>query len=94
MKYIKKSADRVTEDDIKEYFAYLISDKVLKPASVRLILCALRFMYKKVLKLNVVDDIPPPKNEKKIPTVLSKDEIQRLIEGTNNIKHKLLIELL
>ena len=94
LNYSKKSATNITQADIKSYFAHLMSDKNLKSASIRLSLCALRFLFKKVLKMNVVDGVPTPKNEKKIPTVLSKDEIQRMIDACNNIKHKLIITLM
>jgi integrase/recombinase XerD len=54
----------------------------------------LRFFYETVLDKKIFTSIQPPKSEKKIPTVLSKDEVKKLLEVTKNSKHRLLIELL
>src|SRR3989344_2946755 len=86
--------ENVTESDIKAYIAFLFSDKGLKPSSVSLALSALKFHYEGILKLHIFDDIKPPKLEKKLPTVLTKYEISKMIEVTKNPKHNLLIEFL
>tara|TARA_Y100000310_G_C20667775_1_gene808565 strand:+ start:722 stop:1543 length:822 start_codon:yes stop_codon:yes gene_type:complete len=92
--YTKKPAKSVNNKDIKKYMAHLISDKNHKPASVNLALSSLKFYFESVLKRKIFVDIKPPKIEKKLPTVLTKDEVKRLISHTKNPKHKLLIELL
>lgn len=92
--FIKKKPENVDGVDIKKYLAYLISDKNLKPASVNLALSSLRFFYEQVLKQKIFVDIKPPKIEKKLPVVLSKDEVKRLLGVCVNPKHNLLIKLL
>ncbi len=94
LNFIKKKAEAVEGSDIKKYMAYLISDLGLKPASVNLTLSSLKFYYEQVLKKKIFEDIKPPKIEKKLPTVLSKDEIKRLLDACSNPKHNLLIKLL
>lgn len=54
----------------------------------------MKFYYEDVLKRHFFYDIKRPKKEETIPTVLTKEEIKRLIEVTNNPKHKLLIKFL
>ena len=61
--------------------------------STSLIRSALKFYYSEVLGKNL-SLIKTPKCEKKLPTVLSKKEIKDLLDKTENIKHRLLIELL
>jgi|TARA_Y100000310_G_scaffold342122_1_gene443881 site-specific recombinase XerD len=92
--YIKKDLKDVTGNDVKQYMAFLMSEKNQKPASVSLMISSLKFMFKEVLKKNVFDDIKTPKQEKKIPTVLTKEEIKKMLEMTKNFKHKVLIEFL
>ncbi len=92
--FINKQPENVEEDDIKAYLGHLISDKQLKPASVNLALCSLRFYYNKILEKDIFGRIEAPKSEKKIPTVLSKEEITKMIESTENIKHKLLLKMI
>lgn len=92
LEFADKPYNEINEDDIKAYMAFLISDKSLKPSTVSLVLSALRFFYEEVEKMPLFGDIKTPKQEKKIPTVLSKDEIKKMIEVTSNLKHKLLIQ--
>lgn len=92
--YVKKSDAEIGEDDIKSYLAYIINDKKVKPASSSLTLSALKFYYKEILEKEIFRRIKTPKSEKKIPIVLTKDEIKRLLSVTKNFKHKLILELM
>lgn len=95
LEYIKKQPEQITQDDIKSYMAYLMSEKKQKPASVNLTLSALRFFYEQILKKKELFlDIKAPKSEKKLPTVLTKDEIKKLLAAIKNSKHELLVEML
>ena len=47
-----------------------------------------------VIKKDIFKEVKHPKPEKKLPVVLTKDEIKRMLESTKNKKHRLLIELL
>ncbi|MDP7116351.1 MAG: tyrosine-type recombinase/integrase [Candidatus Woesearchaeota archaeon] len=94
LQHSKKKPSEITETDVKAFLGHLIADKQLKPASVNLALCALRFYYKKILDKDLFAKIDAPKSESKIPTVLSKDEIQKMIHVTKNLKHKLLLKLI
>ena len=92
--FIKKKQEEITQDDIKSYLAHLISDKKHRPASVNLALCSLRFMYKKILEKDIFTKIDSLKTEKKIPTVLTKDEIRQLLSTIKNRKHRLLVVMM
>lgn len=92
--YVKKVPEQITQDDVKLYLAFLISEKQQRPASITLALSALKFMYKELLKKDVFTDIKAPKSEKKIPTVLTKDEIKMLLAVIKYFKHRLLVELM
>ncbi len=92
--FIEKQPEDIITDDIKKYMAYLMVEKKQKPASVNLALSALRFLYDEIMKKSLFVDIKAPKNEKKLPIVLSKEEISRMIDSLDNKKHKLIIEFL
>lgn len=92
--FIKKEPSEISQDDVKAYLANLISDKKQKPSSVSLALSALKFAYKTLLKKDIIGDIRPPKQEKKIPTVLTKDEVKQVLDVVENKKHRLLIEFM
>lgn len=90
----KRTPQDVTKQDIKAYQAFLMADKTLKPSTVNLILSALKFFYVNVLGKDIFQDIQRPKKEQKLPVVLTRDEIRKMIENTKNKKHRLLIEFL
>lgn len=93
--FIKKSPDEVTTDDVKEYLGHLMVDKNHKPSSVNLTLCTLRFFYSKILEKDIFKKIASPKLEKKIPTVLSREEIRRMLEtAKKKRKQRILLELM
>ena len=92
--FTKKQTEEIEEDDIKAYLAHLMSDRSLKPASINLALCTLKFFYTEILEKDIFKKVKAPKLENKIPTVLSKDEIKALLAAAKNTKHKLLIEFL
>lgn len=90
LEFCGKDTGDVNEQDIKDYMAHMM-DKGLKPSSVSLSISALRFLYDEMLGKNVFAKIKLPKLEKKLPTVLSKEEIGNMLNVTKNFKHKLLI---
>lgn len=91
--FIKKDPNDVNDNDIKAYLGYLIG-KNLRPSSVNLVVSALKFYYNEILKKNALADFKSMKQEKKLPTVLSKAEIKRLFEAIKNQKHRLLVNLM
>lgn len=92
LEFINKPAEEVNEEDVKSYLAHLISDKKLAASSVALARSALTFYYNEILGKAI--SIKTPKIPKKIPTVLTKEEVRKLMTATKSAKHRLLIELL
>lgn len=91
LSYIKKSPEEITENDIKKFIVYKMSN--LSNCSIGLIRSALKFYYSEILRKNIVL-VKTPRGDKTLPVVLSKKEIKDLLDKTNNTKHRLLIELL
>ncbi|MFH0898807.1 MAG: site-specific tyrosine recombinase/integron integrase [bacterium] len=92
--FIKKSPVDIKEDDIKDYFAHLLSDRNCNPATVALARSALAFYYDSILKKNIVLGIKTPKKQQKLPDVLSKQDMTLLIDKTNDVRTRVLIELM
>lgn len=91
--FIKKEPNIVTEEDIKSYLAYLRSDRNNSIKTVSLARSSIRFLYEILLKKNIIPQMEL-KVQKKIPEVLTKEEISRMLDSTKNPKHRLLIEVL
>lgn len=87
-----KQPDDINVDDVKQFMAEKLTDKAA--SSVILFLAALKYAYTNLLKKDITIEIKRPKREKKIPAVLSKDEVRKLIDSLNNKKSKLMISLI
>lgn len=92
LNHVKKDINEVNEQDIKDYFASLM-DKNFSAKTISLKRAALKFMYDEILKKSIVN-IKTPKIARKLPEILTRDEVKSLIENAKSEKSKLLIELL
>jgi integrase/recombinase XerD len=93
--FVKKTPEEIEESDVKDYLGHLMVDKNHKAASVNLVLCTLRFFYEKILEKDILKKIDSPKLEKKIPVVLSREEIRRMLEAAKKKrKQRILLELM
>ncbi|MDG1237358.1 MAG: tyrosine-type recombinase/integrase [Flavobacteriales bacterium] len=85
--FYKIEIDRLTKDDIIEYLFYLIKNNYSKSTQNQHI-NAIKFYFEKCLgKKREYYIIERPRKEKKLPTILSKNEIQLLFSNTHNLKH-------
>ncbi len=94
LKFTKKKAEEVLNDDIKNYLNHLSEEKKLKSSSIILTLSALKFYYGGILKKQIFDNIKLSQIEEVNKEALSKEEIKKLIEVIKNPKHKLMICLM
>jgi len=92
LEFTKKDPEEITTDDIKTYMAEYLSNKA--SSSIILFLASLKFAYKNVLNKDLTLNINRPKKEKKIPVVLTKEEVKRLIDSIENKKSKLMVSLM
>lgn len=86
---------KVTPDfDIEKIKDYII-ENVKERSYHSQFVATVRRYYEFVLKIKIdLSDLPYPRKEEKIPVVLSRDEIKRLIRQPKNLKHQLIICLL
>lgn len=93
-KWIKSNSLNLSNENVKRYFLYLNSKKY-DVNTIRQIQASLGFLFKQVIKVNVnFELIPLPKKKKTLPNVISKKEIEKIIQNTSNVKYKLIIEIL
>jgi integrase/recombinase XerD len=91
LQFIEKSSLNLDNVGVKYYLLGLD----LSVNSCRLHYAGLRFLFKEILKKPfTTKDIPIKKKEKSLPKVLSKEQINLMINNTNNIKHKLIVKML
>jgi integrase/recombinase XerD len=89
LQFSKKQPEQMTEDDIKSYIVSRLSEGT-SPKSVILMKSALKFYYDEILGKGIVN-IKTPKAARKLPTILTRDEVKLLIDSVKRKKHKLII---
>jgi site-specific recombinase XerD len=94
--YFHKSPALLGAGEVRRYHLYLINEKKLAAKTVKVRMSALRFFYWKTLKRRDLyfDDLPLPKTPKRLPAVLSPEEIVRLIRAASSLMHHTILILL
>jgi len=91
---VKIPENEVKRTDIVGYLAHLKEDKNASNATLSLCHASLKFLFHKMLKKDIFQDIRVPKKAKRLPTVLTRDETQALIKATKAGRNRLLVEFL
>src|SRR5580658_9349085 len=85
-KHFGKSPDKLGPDELRSYQAYLLTERKLAVGSVVARVAALRFFFVRALKRREFrEELPYPKDRRRLPTVLSLDEVTRLIDAAGNL---------
>ena len=63
------------------------------PQTINLALNSVKFLYREVLKTRGIIDFKCAKRSKKLPIVLPRKEIEKIISQINNSKHKMMVSL-
>ncbi len=93
--YFNQSPDQLGLEHIREYQAHLFADRKLDAISVAQQLTALRFFFLKTLKRPWrAEDMPMPKRPIRLPQVLSREEVERLIQCAGSPLHRIWLLIL
>jgi len=85
-------ADKLSEDHLKRYLLFCVEKLKLKENTLHSRINALKFYYEKVLgRQRFFWEIPRPKKPILLPKVLGEDELARLFNALNNLKHKAML---
>jgi integrase/recombinase XerD len=94
-RYFNLSPEHLCPEQVREYRLHLINDKKLAWSTLQLRTAALRFLYTRILKQEwFVEKVVVPKVRRKLPVVLSREEVTALIDATPNLKHRALLATL
>ncbi|MEM6319148.1 MAG: site-specific integrase [Bacteroidota bacterium] len=91
----KVTPEAITTKQVQQYLLHQIKFKKIAESTQNQIINAIKAYWEKVLKRDKSTiEIPRPKKPKKLPNVLSTDEVFQLLSALENIKHKLLLLLI
>ena len=85
-RYFKKLPDKLGKEEVKEYFLHLVRDKHASYGVLNMTYCALKFIYSITLARPwEVEKISRLKRPVKMPVILDKREVRRLVGGTTTL---------
>ena len=90
--HFHRSPDQLGPDQVREYQIHLVRDRKLTPHAVQVQMSALRFLFGKTLRRQWrPDDMPMPRVPRRLPTILSADEVARMIESADSLLHRTIL---
>ncbi len=93
--YSDTKLKHITHEQIRQYLLYLVEVKKYSTSAQNQAINSIKFYYEKVLG-NPIEKyyVPRPRKEKKLPEVLSEEEVTRILKQIKNLKHKCIIYLI
>lgn len=90
--HFRKSPDKLGRSELRSYQAYLLKERKLAVGSAVAHVAALRFFFIRTLKrYGFREDLPYPKRQRRLPTILSLDEVAQLINAAGNLMQRALL---
>ena len=90
---LKKPPEAIQPGDIKRFLGFIEKEKAYKAASINLIISSIKFFYREIMNDSAISELYRPKHDAKLPQILSKEEMKKVISAEKNIKHRLLLML-
>ena len=90
-----KPPDQLGPEHIREYQLFLVRERKAAWSTFNQHVCALRFFYQTTLgRKEMIEHIPYPRHERRLPSVLSQAEVAALLQAKSNLKHRALLTTL
>ena len=91
-RHFNRSPEHLGPEHIRQYQLYLVDERKLAWSTFRIRISALEFLYTRTLQQSWFDhQVAKPKERRKLPTVLSREEVRGLLDATVNLKHRALL---
>ena len=91
-RHFGKSPDELGPNELRSYQAYLLKERKVTPGTAVNCVAALRFFFIKTLKRPQFREfLPYPKDRRRLPTVLSREEVSRLINAAGTLFRRTLL---
>ncbi len=93
--YYRRAPDQISEDELRQYFLFLINEKQVAESTFRIHLYGIRFFYERTLQRPwPVFDLVRPRHPQKLPVVLSLREVRSLLALVANPTARMCLQLI
>jgi site-specific recombinase XerD len=91
-KYYRRSPDQLSDEEVHGYLLYVREQRGLSASTCNQIRAALRFFYQITLRRpQAALTVPPMRREQKLPEILSREEVERILEATGSLRERVLL---
>lgn len=87
--HYNKSPDRITEEELRDYFLYVKNAKKWSRSTSTIAICGIKFFYENTIKRDWTTlSLVRAKREKKLPVILSKDEVRTILKNVRLLRYR------
>jgi len=91
-KHYGRAPDTLTDEEIHQYLIHVREQRKLAASTCQQIRCGLKFFYDVALRRPRASlSVPVVRQPQKLPEILSRQEVTRIIESTRTLRHRLLL---
>jgi integrase/recombinase XerD len=91
-RFYRRSPDEISEPEVQSYLLHLLQERKLSWSTCNVAANGLRFLYYTTLGRDRSNfRIPPGKQPLRLPEILSREEVVRLLEAASHPKHRALL---
>ena len=85
-KYYMRSPEHLSDEEVQRYLLYIREERKLSASTCNQIRCALKFFYEVTVRRPQVSlAVPPMRQAQKLPQILSREEVERIIAATRTL---------
>ena len=88
-RHFGRSPEKINREDIRKYLIHLIHVRKVAWSTYNIARCGLRFLYDVTLgQPGMLEGLPCPKQPRRLPVVLTFDEVTQFIDACDNLKYQ------
>jgi integrase/recombinase XerD len=91
-RFYRRSPDQISDDEVQRYLLHMIQDRKRAWSTCNIAVQGLKFLYHTTLKRDrTTFTIPSPRQPSKLPAILSREDVQRLIAHATPLKYRTML---
>ena len=90
---LQKPPEEISPEDVTQFLATMEKSKEYSASSLNLAISAIKFFFRNFLDNDKINERHRPRHNDRLPVVLSKEEIGKVLDLEKNPKHRLLLML-